>query len=189
MAFRESVEDIPNNNNNNISLTRSKRRKISIDPAAESALSSIKKNAEPTKFNQIIKPNSAPSRFFSLHDLWLLFRKWDSVDQTVPTLSGWLINIRKKHSTNLIKTTKTYLPPILSKVTDFSSIQKYIEYLQSLAHSVKMPYTNLTLDAGAAINAYKFLWNTSDMYDHVIIHLGIFPFYQRKFSGKIFLFL
>ena len=171
MAFRESVEDIPNNNNNNISLTRSKRRKISIDPAAESALSSIKKNAEPTKFNQIIKPNSAPSRFFSLHDLWLLFRKWDSVDQTVPTLSGWLINIRKKHSTNLIKTTKTYLPPILSKVTDFSSIQKYIEYLQSLAHSVKMPYTNLTLDAGAAINAYKFLWNTSDMYDHVIINL------------------
>ena len=64
MAFRESVEGIPNNTNNNISLTRSKRRKISIDPAAESALPSINKNAEPTKFNQIIKPNSAPSRFF-----------------------------------------------------------------------------------------------------------------------------
>ena len=126
MAFQESVEGIPNNTNN-ISLPRSKRKKISIDPAAESTLPSINKNAEPTKFNQIIKPNSVPSRFFSLYDLWLLFRKWNSVDQTVPIFSGWLINIRKKHSTNLIKTTETYLPPpILSKVTDFSLIQKCI---------------------------------------------------------------
>ena len=127
MTFQESVEGIPNNTNSNISLQRSKR-KISIDPAAESALPSINENAEPTKFNQIIKPNSVPSRFFSLYDLWLLFRKWNSVDQTVPIFSGWLINIRKKHSTNLIKTTETYLPSILSRLIDFSSIQKYIEY-------------------------------------------------------------
>ena len=132
MPFQESVEGIPNNTNSNISLPRSKR-KISIDPAAESALPSINENAEPTKFNQIIKPNSVPSRFFfivrSLYDLLLmLFRKWNSVDQTVPIFSGWLINIRKKHSTNLIKTTETYLPSILSRLIDFSSIQKYIEY-------------------------------------------------------------
>ena len=140
MAFQESVEGIPNNTNN-ISLPRSKRKKISIDPAAESALPNTNKNAEPTKFNQIIKPNSVPSRFFSLYDLWLLFRKWNSVDQTVPIFSGWLINMQKKHSRNL-KTTETYFPPILSKVADFISIQKYIKYLQSLAHSVNMPYTN-----------------------------------------------
>ena len=145
MPFQESVEGIPNNTNSNISLPRSKR-KISIDPAAETALPSINENAEPTKFNQIIKPNSVPSRFFfivrSLYDLRsMLFQKWNSVDQTVPIFCGWLINIQKKHSTNLIKTTETYLPPILSKV-DFSSIQKYIEYLQSLAHSVTMSYTN-----------------------------------------------
>ena len=54
MTFRESVEGIPNNTNNNISLPRSKRRKISIDPSAESALPSINKNAEPIKFNEII---------------------------------------------------------------------------------------------------------------------------------------
>ena len=65
MAFQELVEGIPNNTNNNVSLPRSKRRKISIDPTAESALPSINKNAEdPTKFNQIVKPNSVPSRFF-----------------------------------------------------------------------------------------------------------------------------
>ena len=63
MPFQESVEGIPNNTNSNISLPGSKR-KISIDPAAESALPSINENAEPTKFNQIIKPNSIPSRFF-----------------------------------------------------------------------------------------------------------------------------
>ena len=137
MAFQESVEGIPNNTNN-ISLPQSKRKKISIDPAAESTLPNINKNAEPTKFNQIIKPNSVPSRFFSLYDLWLLFRKWNSVDQIVPIFSGWLINIRKKHSMNLIKTAEAYLPPILSKVTDFSSAQKYIEYLKSLAHSLNI---------------------------------------------------
>ena len=157
MAFQESVEGIPNNTNNRVLLPRSKRSKIYINPAAESALPSINKNAEPTKLNQIIEPNSVRSRSFSLHDLWLLFRKWNSVDQTVPIFSGWLINIRKKRSTNFIKTTETYLPPISSKVTDFSSIQKYIEYLHSLAHSINMPYTNIALDVGAAINAYKFL--------------------------------
>ena len=64
MAFQESVKGIPNNTNNNVSLPRSKRKKTSIDPAAESALPSINKNAEPTKFNQIIKSNSVSSRFF-----------------------------------------------------------------------------------------------------------------------------
>ena len=108
MAFQESVEGIPNNTNNRVLLPRSKRSKIYINPAAVSALPSISKNAEPTKLNQIIEPNSVRSRSFSLHDLWLLFRKWNSVDQTVPIFSGWLINIQKKHSTNLAKTAETY---------------------------------------------------------------------------------
>ena len=187
MAFQESVEGIPNNTNN-ISLPQSKRKKISIDPAAESTLPNINKNAEPTKFNQIIKPNSVPSRFFfivrSLYDLRLmLFRKWNSVDQTVPIFSGWLINMQKKHSRNL-KTTETYFPPILSKVADFISIQKYIKYLQSLAHSVNMPYTNITLDVGAAINTYKFLWDTNNMYDDVVIHLGSFHLIKENFQVR-----
>ena len=147
-------------------------------------LPSINKNAELKKFNQIIKPNSTQSRSFSLHDLWLLFRKWNSVDQTIPIFSGWLINIRKKRSTNFIKTTEMYLPTISSKVTDFSSIQKYIEYLHSLAHSINMPYTNIALDVGAAINAYKFLWNTDDMYDDVIIHLGSFHSIKENFHVR-----
>ena len=77
-----------------------------------------------------------------------------------------------------------YLPTISSKVTDFSSIQKYIEYLHSLAHSINMPYTNIALDVGAAINAYKFLWNTDDMYDDVIIHLGSFHSIKENFHVR-----
>ena len=106
MAFQESVEGIPNNTNYNISLPRRKRRKTSINTDTESALPSINKNVAPTKYNQIIKPNSVPSRFLSLYDLWLLFRKWNSVDQTVPIFSGWLLNMQKKHSRNLIKQQK-----------------------------------------------------------------------------------
>ena len=59
--------------------------------------------------------------------------------------------------TALKKTTETYLPPITSKVTDFETISNYITYLKSLASECNMPYVNITLDVGAAINAFKFI--------------------------------
>ena len=41
------------------------------------------------------------------------------------------------------------------KVTEFQIIQKYITYLQSLAADVNMPYVNITVHVGTAINAYN----------------------------------
>ena len=95
---------------------------------------------------------------------------------------------RRKHSPKLIKTSETYLPPILSKVTEFSSIQKYVEYLQSLAASVNMPYVNITLDVGAAMNAFKFIWNGTEKYSDVIIHLGSFHFIKENFQVSYLLY-
>ena len=47
-----------------------------------------------------------------------------------------------------------------------------------------MPYTNIALDVGASINAYKFLWNTDDMYDDNIIHLGSFHSIKENFHVR-----
>ncbi|MEM7299099.1 MAG: hypothetical protein AAF391_12640, partial [Bacteroidota bacterium] len=126
MTFQESSDGVSNNTTCNVNLPKSKKRKILIDTDIDGGSPVINKNMEPPKFNEIVKSNFIPTRFLSLHDLWLFFRKWNSFDQTLPIFSGWLINIRKKHSPQLIKTTETYLPPILSKVTDYSSIKKYI---------------------------------------------------------------
>ena len=56
---------------------------------------------------------------------------------------------------NLCKTVATYLPPINAKVTEFSTIFTYLEYLQNLARQANMKYTNVTLDCGVAISAHK----------------------------------
>ena len=116
--------------------------------------------------------------------MWSCLRKWNSHDQTVPNFTGWLLKVREKRFQNerSIKTLETYLPPILTKVTEFASIQKYMQYLQSLAASVNMPYTNITLDIGAAINAFKFVWNDIDAYSDIVIHLGSFHFIKENFQ-------
>ena len=57
-----------------------------------------------------------------------------------------------------------------------------MSYLQSLASSVNMPYVNITLDVGAAINAYKFLWSNPDWLNNVVIHLGDFHFMKENFQ-------
>ena len=73
--------------------------------------------------------------------------------------SGWLIHHRDTQ--NLCKTVVTYLPPINAKVTEFSTIFTYLKYLQNLARQANMKYVNVTLDCGAAINAYKTIWAVS----------------------------
>ena len=69
---------------------------------------------------------------------------------------GWLIGKRKVEE--LGKTELTYLPPIDMKVTDFKTIMMYLEHLQGLVNSVNMRYVSVTLDCGAAINAFKTIW-------------------------------
>ena len=54
--------------------------------------------------------------------------------------SGWILN--EHDIKNLAKT-----------------ILNYMQYLQKLAEEVNMPYINITLDMGAAINAFKVLRN------------------------------
>ena len=94
--------------------------------------------------------------------------------------SDWLIHHRYKQ--NLCKTVVTYLPPINAKVTEFSTIFTYLEYLQNLARQANMKYVNVTLDCGAAINAYKTIWQYQRKFENVTIHLGDFHFMKENFQ-------
>ena len=78
----------------------------------------------------------------------------------------------------------TYLPPITTKVTDPTTIMKYMEYLQNLSMSVNMPYVNITLDVEAAINAYKLIWNFQDRFSNIVIPLGDFLFMKENFQVR-----
>ena len=58
----------------------------------------------------------------------------------------------------LRKTLRMYLTPISSKVVEFTTIiETYLESLEKLSMSCNMPFVNITLYVGEAMNAYKFV--------------------------------
>ena len=75
------------------------------------------------------------------------------------------------------------------KVTDFKTIMMYLEHLQGLVNSVNMRYVSVTLDCGAAINAFKTIWQYSLKFNNTVIHLGDFHFMEESFQVKFFWFL
>ena len=103
-----------------------------------------------------------------------------------PNLSGMLLRLRQKEftsqSTKISKTIETYLPPLTTKVTDPQTIYSYLTYFQAPAKEMNMPYVNVTLDVGAAINAFKLLWKYSQQFSNVIIHLGDFHTMKENFK-------
>ena len=83
---------------------------------------------------------------------------------------------------NIFKTIETYLPPLTTKVTDPVTIYRYMQHLQQLAVETNMEYVNITLDIGAAISAYKFLWSYPNIFKNIGIHLGDFHFMKENFK-------
>ena len=68
------------------------------------------------------------------------------------------------------------------KVTEPVTIKKYLDYLCMLAKEAGMKYTNITIDVGTAMSAYKFIWNFPDYYCDVVMHLGGFHFMKENFQ-------
>ena len=81
------------------------------------------------------------------------------------------------------RTFEIYLLPALSKVTDPNTIYEYMLYLQSITVIFNVKYANITLDVGAAINAFKELWIYPETFSNVVIHIGDFHL-ERKLQGK-----
>ena len=116
--------------------------------------------------------------------LWCWLRKENSFDQVVPNFPGWCLQNRSNDDT-LQKTITTYLPPIPAKVTQFTTIIYTLYGISTeatVSMSVNMPYVNITLDIGAAMNVYKLIWNFPDKFNNVVIHLGDFHFMKENFQ-------
>ena len=59
-----------------------------------------------------------------------------------------------------------------------------MQYLQILVEEMKMPYVNINLYMGAAINAFKVLWNRKEEFKNVVIDLGDFHFMKKNFKVR-----
>ena len=67
-----------------------------------------------------------------------------------------------------------YLPPLATKITDPNATYTYMEFFQELSKVMRMEYVNITLDIGAAMNAYKPLRGNLEQFSNVVIHIGDF---------------
>ena len=88
----------------------------------------------------------------------------------------------KRTLTKTEKTILTYLPPINSPITEFSTIYEIFEIVQKKAVKRNIKYANITFDIGVAMNAYKVLWNYPDKFKNIVIHLGDFHFIKEVFA-------
>ena len=190
MAFQEVSDDLHvKENDTRIPLDKPKSRRISKAPTGkDEPTHKVNVNAEPPYFNkdtpfgtEFNEPLTEKFWF------WVIFRHHNAKNQMIPNFSGWLLQQRQAEIpiSSLKQTTETYLPPIVSKVTEFKTIETYFEYLQMLSKQCNMPYTNITLDVGAAINAFKFLWSNQSTYQNIVIHLGDFHFMKENFQVSI----
>ena len=134
MAFQE----VPNAAEANITIQEAKDR-ISLDKSRSRRLS--KKPQVKTEPTHKVNPNEEPPKFnkdtsFGTHFnepidetflLWVIFLNRNAKDQMVPNFSGWLLKQRENNipTSSLRQTLETYLPPIVSKVSEFKTIESY----------------------------------------------------------------
>ena len=172
-----------------IEFERSKRRTVEL-PQEQRENIFVDTKKEPTTMGsyaiEVNHFNKTP--FFSNRFVWLVICQLNASDQTISSYSGWCTQVRRYRLSNLLrKTVLTCLPSIEAKVTEFSTIYRYLLYLQNRSFQVNMPYVNVTLDVGAAMNAYKLVWNYPGQFGNVLIHLGDFHFMKENFAviGKV----
>ena len=57
-----------------------------------------------------------------------------------------------------------------------------MKYLQNLANDVNIPYVNITLDCGAAVNAFEMKWSQQETFQNIVIHVEDFHFMKGNFQ-------
>ena len=190
MAFQETSEDAICTSEETL-VEKTKSRKLVVEDIqidSEILLYKSEPTNEPFSKFQLDKVESEHEidKFSVKYFLWLYLRHLNSFSQTFPIFSGWLLSLRTRqlqtNSAKLSKTIETYLPPLTTKVTDPITIYRYMTHLQDIAAEMNMEYVNITLDIGAAINAYKILWSHPDIFANIVIHPGDFHFLKENFK-------
>ena len=186
VAYQEKQGASRADTNIHVPIPKKKNRKLFIDDFHVHT-KPVEKQPNPTSISRVSDFSEASFNSEMKFLLWLYTRKCNNLDQNISSFKGWALKHRS--AAHIEKTVGTYLPPITSKVTDYTTIQKYMSYLKNISRSVNMPYINITLDVGAAINAYKTIWSHKEEYKNIIIHLGCFHFLKENFQVQKFLFL
>ena len=60
-----------------------------------------------------------------------------------------------------------------------------MKYCERLSSEINTPYTNITLDVGAATNAFKYLWSNNKFFKCCNSSWGL-SFHEIEFYGKDF---
>ena len=154
---------------------------INVDKKKEPVISSAQ---VPAPISRAIQEDTECFQIW--YFIWLLSRTLSAKDQVVSVFSGWTINVQKNFD-GIEKAILTYLPPINSPITEFSTIYEIFEIVQKRAVKRNIKYANITFDIGAAMNACKVLWNYPDKFKNIVIHLGDFHFIKEVFAilGKL----
>eukprot|EP00794_Sanderia_malayensis_P001334 gene1334-biopygen1064 len=121
---------------------------ISINPKKEaSTLAHFKRNE--TDLSRV--------SFQFIYLAWMVLRNLNSDDQIVSSFFGWKIKLRSAGlpQESIKKKVMMYLPPINANVTDYSTLNSYLMYMQRLADEMNMPYVSVTLGVGAAMMPLK----------------------------------
>ena len=122
MAFQEQA--LYDKHSLHVPVERTRKHKFSALDDNEHISFTIDTVAEPPRLtvtgNQDLIYND--TSFQQAQFVWIYFRKCNYYDQAAPTFSGWKQALRKVATQELQKTIETYLPPITSKVTDFTTI-------------------------------------------------------------------
>ena len=186
MAFQEYGDGVVDADRR-ISVEKTRLRNINVESFDHNISFHNKQEPNITKFIRVERVTyDFASEFSSKLFTWLYLRYSNRFDQVFPTFPGMLLKLRiketKEKSKEVSKTVETYLPPLSSKITYPRTIYSYLLYFQSLAREMNMPSVNVTLDVGAAINAYKLLWKYSQQFSNVIIHLADFHMMKENFK-------
>ena len=123
-----------------------------------------------------------PTRHCPSSDLNTLFIRLNSVVFSLQSdhinLSGSLSKGRQQPAT---KTYQKYLPPIPEKLTESSTIVKYLRQFQKVAEQTNLTYANIVEDIGAAAAELKVVWYRPEEFGNVIIHSGDFHIQRKTF--------
>ena len=79
----------------------------------------------------------------------------------------------KGRQQSVTKTYRKFLPPIPAKVTESSTLVKYLRYFQKLAEQVNLTHVNIVED---------MVWNYPEKFGNVIIHPGDFYVMKENFQ-------
>ena len=111
-------------------------------------------------------------------------RKVNPFNQPIPTFKGFKLWCKQKPEQTVSRAIGTYLLSINSKVTQYQTVDFLQYYLPRLAERVNMPLVNITVEVGAAINAYFVTWYDPIRFDDVVIHLESFHSLKENFKVK-----